>query len=101
MTDAKKEISRVFCSLLLAAGLGSSQASFANQALIKIKDMSCAACVKTVKKSLSSVPEVGNADVESGVARVSSQGGKQLDAASLKAAVEKAGYVVEDVKITP
>ncbi len=55
---------------------------------LAIAGMSCAACVRSVTAVLSRVPGVTKVDVEIGRAVVT--GG--ADAASLTAAVEKAGY---------
>ncbi len=87
-------------TLFGALSLGSAtNALAASQATVKIKGMSCQACVKSVKKSLSGLSDVASADVEVGKAVVTGKDGKKLDAGQIKSVIEKSGYVVEDVQI--
>ncbi len=91
---------RILTLLTMAGFILTAQAWAGEQATVKIKGMTCAACVKTVKKNLVHLPQVAGADVQVGQAVISLKDGQKLDAAAIKAVIEKAGYVVEDVKFS-
>ncbi len=65
-----------------------------NTVTLKIDGMTCAGCVRSVKKVLEGVPGVRSADVslEAGQATVELDSATGDQVAALKAAVEAAGY---------
>ena len=62
--------------------------------ILKIEGMTCAHCVQHTKKALESVAGVKSADVSLQGKSAAVEHGDEVSLASLKAAVEEAGYEV-------
>jgi Cu+-exporting ATPase len=81
-------------------------ASLANMNLDKlgielpIEGMTCASCVSRVEKALAKVPGVERASVNLATESASVSASSQVDLATLRGAVEKAGYSVREDKVS-
>src|SRR5262245_31734830 len=64
---------------------------------LQISGMTCASCVARVEKALLKVPGVSGASVNLATEKATIQAQATVPVATLKAAVEKAGYAAADV----
>jgi len=67
---------------------------------LQIEGMTCASCAARVEKALTKVPGVSSASVNLATERASVRALSTVPLATLKAAVEKAGYLARDVEDT-
>ncbi|MFP5474630.1 MAG: copper ion binding protein, partial [Gammaproteobacteria bacterium] len=63
---------------------------------LPIEGMTCASCVSRVEKALAKIPGVERASVNLATESASISASSQVDLATLRAAVEKAGYSVRN-----
>jgi len=66
---------------------------------LPIDGMTCASCVARVEKALAATPGVAEASVNFATEQASVQAGPEVTPATLKAAVEKAGYTVGEESV--
>ncbi|MFY9509436.1 MAG: heavy metal translocating P-type ATPase [Rubrivivax sp.] len=68
-----------------------------SETTLQVEGMTCASCVARVEKALKKVPGVSSAVVNLATEKATIQALSTVPAASLKAAVDRAGYVARDV----
>ncbi len=67
---------------------------------LRVEGMTCASCVSRVEKALLKVPGVSGATVNLATEKASIHALSTVSAATLKAAIEKAGYTAKDLQET-